>query len=344
LFRKIRGADFTFHEQYWKDVSVSAKQLIASLLHTDPKYRWTAAEALEKSSWLRAKAAELTKKDLSSSLTEMRKLQRKRLLKGAAHAVVVGVKLKLANSNNSASLDKQVDNTWNGNRNNSWDRYQQDEDQHKRVDRALLSSSEPSLRFEDVYELAPGQEPLHANLANGVEIWACQHKERKENYAVKIINDNDPNKKLSTGKTVSESVLHELAVLKSLKHPHIIDIIDFFEQDEKFYLVMERMDGGDVFDRIISLKKYTEMDAQNLAKILLDAVYCMHSQGKDYRVSLLFCAKFKQPYFKIESLQRLFSFNDKQRPNRCGAQGLKTSKCPAQIQRTKLPKYQIGRL
>jgi serine/threonine protein kinase len=305
LFRKIRGADFTFHDQYWKDVSVSAKQLIASLLHTDPKYRWTAAEALEKSSWLRAKAAELSKKDLSSSLTEMRKLQRKRLLKGAAHAVVLGVKLnKLGSnrSNNSAS----VDNNWNDNNNSnsSWDRYQQDDDQQKRVDRALLSSSEPSLRFEDVYEVTPGQEPLHANLANGVEIWACQHKERKENYAVKIIHDSDPNKKLSTGKTVSESVLHELAVLKSLKHPNIIDIIDFFEQEDKFYLVMERMDGGDVFDRIISLKRYTEMDAQNLAKILLNAVYCMHSQGKDFNererecvcVSL-FCGMLKSRSF-----------------------------------------------
>lgn len=286
LFRKIRGADFTFHDEYWKDVSVSAKQLIAALLQTDPKYRWTAAEALRKSTWLKAKAEELSKRDLSSSLTELRKLQRKRRLKGAAHTVLWGVKHKLANEAEKQAKDgnRTSDDGGGGGLH-----YHDDEEQKKRVDDALVSSTQSrvddalvsptqssTIRFEEVYQLTD-ERPFHSN--PDMEIWSCQHKERKEVYAVKIIND-DPDKMLSNGKSISESVLHELAVLKSLKHAHIIAIIDFFEQDGKFYLVMEKMDGGDVFDRIISLQKYTEMDARNLFKILLDAVYCMHSKGK----------------------------------------------------------------
>jgi calcium/calmodulin-dependent protein kinase I len=74
-----------------------------------------------------------------------------------------------------------------------------------------------------------------------------------------------------------------VAVLKSLKHKYIIEIIDFFDEDDRFYLVMERMEGGDVFDRILKMKQYTERDARGLSKFLLEAVACMHQSGITHR-------------------------------------------------------------
>ena len=52
-------------------------------------------------------------------------------------------------------------------------------------------------------------------------------------------------------------------------HKHIVKLIDFFEEEEHFYLVMDLMTGGDVFDRIVEKYKYTEKDARDLTKILL---------------------------------------------------------------------------
>jgi len=43
------------------------------------------------------------------------------------------------------------------------------------------------------------------------------------------------------------------------------------------------MAGGDVFDRIIDMNNYTEKDARDLAKILLEAVDYMHQNGIAHR-------------------------------------------------------------
>jgi serine/threonine protein kinase len=46
---------------------------------------------------------------------------------------------------------------------------------------------------------------------------------------------------------------------------------------------MELMAGGDVFDRIIDMNTYTEKDARDLAKLLLEAVEYLHKNGCVHR-------------------------------------------------------------
>ncbi|KAL7580832.1 hypothetical protein ACA910_001106 [Epithemia clementina (nom. ined.)] len=267
LFRKIRGADFTFHDAYWKNVTIPAKGLIANLLTTDPTYRTTAKEAVGESVWLKLRAAELENNSLNDSITEFKKFQASRArFKGAATAVLWSVKAKMISSKSVKANEDQDNST-----------ITKDENMAKRVDNALLNEMKSAETFHDVYEL---KEKLHKS--SSAQIWACSHKRSKEDYAVKII-PNTPGRKSVTGKSVSDSIHHELAVLTSAKHSHIIEIIDFFEDDDNFYLVMERMDGGDVFDRIIDMNKYTEKDARDLAKFLLEAVHLLHTKNIAHR-------------------------------------------------------------
>ena len=46
LFKKIKKGQYEFHVEYWGDVSTDAKDLISSLLTTDPRRRLSAVEAL----------------------------------------------------------------------------------------------------------------------------------------------------------------------------------------------------------------------------------------------------------------------------------------------------------
>ena len=46
---------------------------------------------------------------------------------------------------------------------------------------------------------------------------------------------------------------------------------------------MELMNGGDVFDRILSLQRYTEKDARDLVRFLLETVNVIHSKGIAHR-------------------------------------------------------------
>jgi calcium/calmodulin-dependent protein kinase I len=71
------------------------------------------------------------------------------------------------------------------------------------------------------------------------------------------------------------AIYDEVAILSSLTHPHIVPIIDFFDEKDCYFIIMELMSGGDLFDRIGKKKSYSEADARDLIVKMLKAVaYC----------------------------------------------------------------------
>jgi serine/threonine protein kinase len=246
LFRKIRAADFTFHECYWKNVSVHAKQVISKLLTVDPDFRLNAQQALS-TTWLEVKKENLSTRDLSSSLTELKKFNAKKTLKSAMQVVLWSVH-KTFRHEKVSDLSIATD---------EWD----DQKMPKIGDTA-----------KDVYQLG---KKIHSGSFAVVK--ECLHKKWNQKYAVKII------KRAGSKSLSDEAVLHEVAIMNHLDHPHIVNVVDFFEEPDYFFIVMELMAGGDLFDRIVDMNQYTEKDARDLAKILLEAVDYMHSSGVAHR-------------------------------------------------------------
>lgn len=71
------------------------------------------------------------------------------------------------------------------------------------------------------------------------------------------------------------AIYDEVAIMASLNHPHIVPLIDFFDEKDCYFLVMELMSGGDLFDRIGKKKSYSEADARDLiVKMLKSVAYC----------------------------------------------------------------------
>lgn len=95
-------------------------------------------------------------------------------------------------------------------------------------------------------------------------------------YAVKIID-----KKALKGK--EDSLENEIKVLRRLTHPNIVQLLETFEDKQKFYLIMELVTGGELFDRIVEKGSYTEKDASGLIRQILEAVDYMHEQGVVHR-------------------------------------------------------------
>jgi serine/threonine protein kinase len=260
LFRKIRAADFTFHDCYWKNVSVHAKQVISKLLTVDPTFRLTAQQALS-TAWLEVKKENLSTRDLSTSLTELKKFNAKRTLKSAMQVVMWSVNTAFRHekvSDLSSATDALDDQ-----------KLPKIGDTAKQTEAFNLSSSRGhKSRFEDVYELG---RKIHSGSFAVVN--ECLHKKWNQKYAVKII------KRTGSKALSDEAVLHEVAIMNHLDHPHIVNVVDFFEEPDYYFIVMELMAGGDLFDRIVDMNQYTEKDARDLAKILLEAVDYMHSSG-----------------------------------------------------------------
>ncbi|XP_052899430.1 calcium/calmodulin-dependent protein kinase type 1 isoform X2 [Anopheles moucheti] len=108
------------------------------------------------------------------------------------------------------------------------------------------------------------------------EVRLCEHKETAQQYAVKIID-----KKALKGK--EDSLENEIRVLKRFTHPNIVQLLETFEDKSKVYLIMELVTGGELFDRIVEKGSYTERDASNLIRQVLEAVDYMHEQGVVHR-------------------------------------------------------------
>ncbi|CAN8004830.1 unnamed protein product [Ixodes pacificus] len=95
-------------------------------------------------------------------------------------------------------------------------------------------------------------------------------------HAIKCID-----KKALKGK--EDSLENEIKVLRRLKHPNIVQLLETYEDKNKVYLVMELVTGGELFDRIVEKGSYTEKDASDLIRQILEAVDYMHSQGVVHR-------------------------------------------------------------
>eukprot|EP00752_Nemacystus_decipiens_P005344 g4846.t1 len=76
----------------------------------------------------------------------------------------------------------------------------------------------------------------------------------------------------------------QVRILRSLKHPNVIDIYQFFKDDpDRYYVSIEYMRGGELFDRIVKKAYYNEKEARDLCRILLDAVRYCHDLGIVHR-------------------------------------------------------------
>jgi calcium/calmodulin-dependent protein kinase I len=64
-----------------------------------------------------------------------------------------------------------------------------------------------------------------------------------------------------------------------LRHHNIVQLFDTFDEKHFVYLVMELVTGGELFDRIVAKGSYTERDASNLIRQVLEAVHFMHENG-----------------------------------------------------------------
>lgn len=102
------------------------------------------------------------------------------------------------------------------------------------------------------------------------EVRKATHKQTQMARAVKIIV------KSSATKEEQERLINEVNVLKDLDHPNIIRIYEFMQDDKNFYIVSELCNGGELFDKIIEKKSFTEKMAAGVLKQVLSATHYCH--------------------------------------------------------------------
>lgn len=58
--------------------------------------------------------------------------------------------------------------------------------------------------------------------------------------------------------------MNEIEILKDMDHPNIMKIFEYFLSKNHIYIVSEYLSGGELFDRIIEQKNFSEASACKL--------------------------------------------------------------------------------
>lgn len=116
-------------------------------------------------------------------------------------------------------------------------------------------------------------------------------------WAVKCIN------KQHLSHQDEDQVKTELKVLQMVNHENIVQFREAFNCHTTHYLVFERLDGGELFNRIVERTTHTELDAREIVRPLVNALAYLHSlnivHGDIKPENLLFTTKDDKAPLKI---------------------------------------------
>lgn len=77
--------------------------------------------------------------------------------------------------------------------------------------------------------------------------------------------------------------MNEIRVLQALQHPSVVRLLDYFDEPKRHVLVLEFVSGGDLFDRILHRRNYSESYARDVMKVLAETVAFMHQKNIVHR-------------------------------------------------------------
>ncbi|KAL6322316.1 hypothetical protein AAG906_005288 [Vitis piasezkii] len=80
-----------------------------------------------------------------------------------------------------------------------------------------------------------------------------------------------------------EQIKREISTMKLIKHPNVVTIFEVMASKTKIYIVVEFVDGGELFDRIAKNGRLKEDEARRYFQQLINAVDYCHSRGVYHR-------------------------------------------------------------
>uniref|UniRef100_A0A2K5YXJ4 MAPK interacting serine/threonine kinase 2 n=1 Tax=Mandrillus leucophaeus TaxID=9568 RepID=A0A2K5YXJ4_MANLE len=127
-------------------------------------------------------------------------------------------------------------------------------------------------RFEDVYQL---QEDVLGEGAHA-RVQTCINLITSQEYAVKIIEKQPGH--------IRSRVFREVEMLYQCQgHRNVLELIEFFEEEDRFYLVFEKMRGGSILSHIHKRRHFNELEASVVVQDVASALDFLHNKGIAHR-------------------------------------------------------------
>jgi len=86
----------------------------------------------------------------------------------------------------------------------------------------------------------------------------------------------------------------EIDIMKKVNHRNVLRLIEIYETDQHLSLVMELVNGGELFYKIVDKGSYSERDARDIVMQLVEGVDYLHEKGiahRDLKPENLLCSE-----------------------------------------------------
>ncbi|XVE77329.1 hypothetical protein DITRI_Ditri13aG0053800 [Diplodiscus trichospermus] len=125
-----------------------------------------------------------------------------------------------------------------------------------------------------------GKYELGRTLGEGsfAKVKLAKNVETGEYVAIKILD-----RQLTLRHRMVEQIKREISTTKFLKHPNVIKVFEVMASKTKIYIVMEFVDGGELFDKVAMGRRLEEDEARSYFHQLINAVDYCHSRGVYHR-------------------------------------------------------------
>ena len=135
------------------------------------------------------------------------------------------------------------------------------------------------------------------------KVYKARHKLSKALRCVKKLSKKD----LTDDEKAK--LVEEVAILKTLDHPNILKVLEFYQNEKYFFIVTEFLEGGELFDRIMECSSFSEEGATGVMEQILSAVLYLHKHGFIHRdlkpENIIF--ETKDPKSKIKVTEKSIS-------------------------------------
>jgi Ca2+-binding EF-hand superfamily protein/tRNA A-37 threonylcarbamoyl transferase component Bud32 len=137
----------------------------------------------------------------------------------------------------------------------------------------LLQIASNAIPFEEKYMY----DELNDMIGTGKfsKVYKCTEKITKNTYAVKIIDKTI----FETDGLDKHHILNEIAILKLVQHPNVIQLKDTFEDSAYIYIVIELIDDGDFFNFINNHSCFKDDELRPIIYQILNALAYLHDFG-----------------------------------------------------------------
>lgn len=103
-------------------------------------------------------------------------------------------------------------------------------------------------------------------------VYKARDRQTGQKVAIKVV------RKYELNSNQRANILKEVQIMRNLKHEGIVDLLSFSESRDFYFLVLELMEGGELFHQIVKLTYFSEALARHVILQVAHAIRYLHEE------------------------------------------------------------------